>query len=396
MHDVIVVGARCAGASTALLLARRGCKVLLIDRAAFPSDIPRGHFIHRHGPRRLRDWGLLDRITEAGCPPVRSITSAFDDDVLSADGLEADGVAVGYGPRRQVLDKVLVDAAVEAGAELWENVTVDQPLLEGDRVAGVRAHARDGGAAMQRAIVTVGADGRNSTLARILDPPVEHATASLTVWFFAYWSGVAGDGLEVLTRGRTVVFAFPTTGSLYAVFVAWPASELPLVRRDVERAFMTVVRQHPTLADRLAAGRREERFQAAADVPNFIRRAHGPGWALVGDAACHKDPFLALGVCDALRDAEMLAEAIYGGLSSPQGWDVALAGYDDRRRQATLADYHQNIERARFAPLPDELVRLRQAVRGDAEATRRFFLAGEGLIPRDAVLGAAAAEAGPA
>ena len=68
-YDIIVVGARCSGAPTAMLLARKGYKVLLADRARFPSEIAHGHFIHRHGPRRLRDWGLLDRVIATGCPP---------------------------------------------------------------------------------------------------------------------------------------------------------------------------------------------------------------------------------------------------------------------------------------------------------------------------------------
>src|SRR5262245_31177553 len=115
MYDAIVVGARCAGASTAMLLARRGHKVLLVDRATFPSEIPHGHFIHRHGPARLQRWGLLDRIVASGCPAVRTMTTDFGDFPLTGEDLEIDGVALGYGPRRVVLDQILVEAAVKAG-----------------------------------------------------------------------------------------------------------------------------------------------------------------------------------------------------------------------------------------------------------------------------------------
>ena len=138
MHDVIVIGARCAGAPTAMLLARKGYKVLLVDRSTFPSDIPHGHFIHRHGPRRLASWGLLDRITATNCPAVTSTVMDLGDFPLAATGLVVDGVALGYGPRRTVLDRVLVNAAVEAGAELRTGFTVDDFIVDGDRITGIR------------------------------------------------------------------------------------------------------------------------------------------------------------------------------------------------------------------------------------------------------------------
>src|SRR4029450_6107757 len=129
-YDAIVVGARCAGATTAMLLARRGQRVLMIDRARFPSDIPQGMFVHRHGPDRLARWGVLDKIVASGCPGVTSMTSYFGDFRLPARNLRVDGVAWGYGPRRAVLDQILVTAAVEAGAELREGLAVESLLTD--------------------------------------------------------------------------------------------------------------------------------------------------------------------------------------------------------------------------------------------------------------------------
>src|SRR6188474_1046741 len=123
MYDVIVIGARCAGAATAMLAARRGCRVLLVDRARFPSDIPHGHFIHRLGPQRLRDWGLLPAVT-ATCPPVTTMTMDFGDFPLVGRDLEIDGVPVGLGPRRFDLDAVLLRAATNAGVEVREGFSV--------------------------------------------------------------------------------------------------------------------------------------------------------------------------------------------------------------------------------------------------------------------------------
>ncbi|HEX2218007.1 MAG TPA: NAD(P)/FAD-dependent oxidoreductase [Gemmatimonadales bacterium] len=384
MYDVIVVGARCAGASTAMLLARKGCRVLLVDRATFPSEIPHGHFIHRHGPGRLQRWGLLDRVVATGCPPVTSMTTDFGDFPLTGKDLVQGGVAFGYAPRRGALDKVLVDAAAEAGAEIREGFVVESFMTDGDRICGVRGRARAGGAIVaERATVTVGADGRNSRLARTVGAPAYEATEAVTCWYFSYWSGVPANGLEVYVRDRRVVFAFPTNAGLFGLFVAWPASELAAVRADLEGQFMAAVGKVPGLAERVRSGRREERFCGAVDLPNFLRKPHGAGWALVGDAGCHKDPFLALGVCDAFRDAELLVDALDDGLSGRRALDQALADYERRRNEATLPEYMENLHMAQFRPLPEEANQLRAALRGNQEATNRFYMAREGMIPRE-------------
>jgi flavin-dependent dehydrogenase len=386
IYDAIVIGARCAGASTAMLLARKGYKVLLVDRATFPSDIPHGHFIHNHGPGRLHRWGLLDRIVATGCPPITSMTTDFDDFPLVGKDLLVDGVAMGYGPRRSELDKVLLDAAVEAGAELREGFVVEDFAADGGQVTGIRARdKRRSAVATERARITIGADGRNSRLARAIQAPVYRATPALTCWYFSYWGDVPeSDELELYVRQHSVILAFPTNHGLFAVFIAWPIEEFHVVRSDIEGRFMATLGRVPALAERVHGGRRAERFYGTANVPNFFRRPYGPGWALVGDAGCHKDPYLALGVADALRDAEFLAEAVDEGLSDRRPLDEALADYERRRNEATLADYQRNLQLARFQPLPAEVTQLRAGLRGDQEATNRFFMSSEGMIPREA------------
>jgi flavin-dependent dehydrogenase len=145
MYDAIVIGARCGGAATAMLLARKGHRVLLVDRATFPSDIPHGHFIHRSGPTRLAKWGLLDRVLATGCPAITSFTSDFGDFPLVGNDLSVDGVPFACGPRRTALDRVLVDAAVNAGVELREGFSVESLTMDGDRVTGIRGGDRRAG-----------------------------------------------------------------------------------------------------------------------------------------------------------------------------------------------------------------------------------------------------------
>ncbi len=381
-YDVIVVGARCAGASTAMLLARKGLSVLLVDRATFPSDIAHGHLIHKHGPGRLASWGLLDRVVATNCPPITSLSVDLGDFPLVGTDLAVDGVAFGYGPRRSALDNVLVEAAVEAGAELREGVVVEEFLREEDQVTGIRGRDRKTNSSFDAsAAITVGADGRHSRLARAVNAPEIESFPTLTGWYFSYWSGVPGDALEVAVRNRRVFFSFPTNDALYAVFVAWALDIYPRDQSAVDNEMMAAIDLVPELAERVRGGRREERIYGAADLPNVVRKPYGPGWALVGDAGCHKDPWMALGVCDAFRDAELLSDAIYDGMAGKSPLETSLASFEQRRNQATLPDFDQNLAAAQFIAPPPDVMRLRAALRGNPEATRHFHLVFEGLMP---------------
>ena len=381
MYDAIVVGARCAGAPLAMLLARSGAKVLMVDRAHFPCDIPHGHFIHRHGPRRLRSWGLLDRLA-ARTPGVAAMTIDLGDFPLRAGKLIEDGMAWGYGPRRTTLDKLLVDAAVEAGAEFRDGISVTGCVFSDGCVVGIRGRDRDGAEFEERATITVGADGRYSRLARAVQAPVYQHVPTVLCYYFGYWSGAETDDFElyVRSRERRVIFSFKTEEGLYAVFVGAPIEELSQFRSDIEGGFMQALDLAPDFAARIRAGRREERFYGASDLPNFYRKPYGSGWALVGDAGLHKDPFLALGICDAFRDVEWLAEAIGDGLSGRRSMDEALADYEGKRNAASAADYDQNIAEARFPVPPARVLALRAAVRDRPEEATQMIKARNGMI----------------
>jgi flavin-dependent dehydrogenase len=379
-YDAIIVGARCAGASTALLLARYGHRVLMVDRARFPSDIPHGHFVHRHGPSRLARWGLLDRIVASGCPPVTSMLTCFGDFPLVADNLEVDGVAWGYGPRRAVLDKILIEAAIEAGSGLIEGLSVNSLLLDDGRVVGIRG---SGGTPIT-ARLTVGADGRHSRVAELVNAPAYETVRPLMCWYFTYFRDVPQPAFEMhVLPQRRVVFTHQTNDDLLAAFVGWPIDEFALVRSNIERSFLETLDLAPGLGPRVRSGRRVERFYGTADLPNFLREPHGPGWALVGDAGCHKDPLQARGISDALLDAELLADSAHEGLSGSQSLELALAKYECRRDDALLPGYRETVQGARLEPVPAEVLCLRQALRDDPKEATRYFLEFYGRIPCD-------------
>jgi 2-polyprenyl-6-methoxyphenol hydroxylase-like FAD-dependent oxidoreductase len=377
-YDVVIVGARCAGASTAMLLARQGHRVLMVDRARFPSEIPHGHFIHRHGPPRLARWGLLDRVVASGCPPVSSLLTYFGDFRFVVHKVEVDGVAWGYGPRRSRLDKILIDAAVEAGAHLLEGVAVESLLMDDGRVVGIRtASGTSIGARL-----TIGADGRRSLVARQVAAPAYETVPPLMCWYFTYFDDVPQAMFEMhVLPERRVIFSHPTNDNLLAMFVGWPIDEFGSVRSDIDRSFYAALDLAPGLGARVRAGQRVERYFGTADLPNFLKKPYGPGWALGGDAGCHKDPLQGRGVGDALLDADLLADAVHSGLSEAQPLDVALANYELRRNEAMLPGYYENIRMAHLRPMPPEVLNLRRALRDKPADATRYFLAIYGRIP---------------
>jgi flavin-dependent dehydrogenase len=365
-----------------MLLAQQGAKVLLVDRSRFPSGIPHGHFIHKDGPPRLKRWGLLDRIAELA-PAVTEAVTDFGDFPLVSRNLSVNGIAWGYGPRRSLLDEVLVDAAIEAGAEFRDGFNVEECLFDEGRLIGMKGRAREGGEIEERAALVIGADGRNSRLARTVQAPAYDVTPALLCYYFSYWSGVdmAGFELYVNRERHRALFAHKTSDGLVAVFAAFPVQDLVAVRADIGKAFMESLDLFPDFSERVRLGTREERFYGATDLMNFYRKPFGPGWALVGDAGFHKDPWLALGISDALRDAELLAEAVGDGLSGRRAIGDAMRDYECRRNQHSSSDYAEDLAMASFAPWPDFLLPLRSAIRDNPEECRRFMMARVGMIP---------------
>ena len=309
MFDAIVVGARCAGAPTAMLLARAGHRVLLLDRATFPSDTLSTHVIHQPGVAALARWGLLDTLRASGCPPLDRARYEVADIRLDGCARGVAGSAPAYAPRRHVLDTILVEAATAAGAELREGCRVTG-LLHDDtgRVAGV-AGSHGGRRFSARARLVIGADGMRSTVARLVRAPYTVRDPRLTCAYYSYWADVPAD-LELYEQTGGWVAAVPTHDDATLVLAYFPQSRFDEVRTDAARAHLDQVRTTaPALYDRLRRKEQVERLRGTGDQQNFFRQAAGPGWALVGDAGHHKDSITARGISDAFFQAETLGTA---------------------------------------------------------------------------------------
>jgi flavin-dependent dehydrogenase len=375
MYDAIIVGARVAGSPLAMLLARRGRRVLLLDKSTFPSDTISTHHIHQPGVARLRRWGLLEKVRASNVPATTDII--FDVGPFALRGTPpptADGTAEAYAPRRKVLDKILVDAAVEAGAELREGFSVEELTAEGGAVTGVRGRGRNGSAVSERARIVVGADGARSFVAQSVEAPVYFDRGMLTANYYSYWSGVALDTVELHPRPGRLVVADKTNDGLVMVTVVRPREEFDRARANVEGEFMRALEEvTPSLTERVRAGRREERFMGTGFLPNHFRKPYGEGWALVGDAGYVKDPATAQGITNSFSHAELLAEAIDEGLSGRRRMNDALADYERRRNEEVLPMFEHTVRLARLAPPPPELVGLLEALRGNPAEAGRFL-----------------------
>jgi flavin-dependent dehydrogenase len=373
IYDAIVIGARCAGSPTAMLLARKDYRVLLLDRAQFPSDTLSTHYIHQPGVARLKRWGILNKIAASNAPAIRR--TSFDVGPFALEGTPppADGIDEAYAPRRTVLDTILVEAAVAAGAELRQNFSVHELLTDGDRVVGIRGQETGGAAVSEQARIVIGADGAHSFVARTVKARLYNETPALSCAYYTYWSDVAADAAELYARPGRMIIAGPTNDGQVLTIVYWPNADFHRVRDDIEGHYWKALELTPGLAERLRAGRRSERFRGTADLPNFFRQAYGPGWALVGDAGYHKDPILAQGISDAFRDAELLADAVDAGLSGRGQLEEALASYQGQRDEAVGAIFGLTCQLARLEPPAAEMQQLFSALRTDQEQTNRFF-----------------------
>jgi flavin-dependent dehydrogenase len=344
MYDVIIVGARVAGAATAMLLARRGLKVLAVDRARFPSDTLSTHQIQLPGVARLARWGLLDRLGDT--PPVRRLRFDPGPTVLAGTLPAHDGVDALYGPRRTLLDHVLVDAARAAGAEVREHETVRGLLTDNGTVTGIETST----VREEHARLVVGADGRHSLVAATVGAPRYHEKPNLTMAYYAYWEGVPLSGGEIYGRDRLAIGAWPTNDGLVMTYVGAPVAEFPTFRRDPEGNLRRALDRAGDLGERVRAGRLVEHLRGTPELPNFFRKPYGPGWALVGDAGYVLDPITAQGISDALRDAELLADAVAAGFGGVRPLDAALARYQRERDRSALPMYRFTTDLATLHP----------------------------------------------
>ncbi len=399
VYDAVVVGGRVAGASTAMLLARAGARVLLLERTPYGSDTLSTHALMRAGVLQLSRWGLLGEVARAGTPPVRRIRFHYaGDETVQVSVRPSPGVEALYAPRRHLLDRILVDAAAAAGVEVRHGVAVVGLTRDRDgRVDGVRAQPVQDPAFEVRARIVVGADGIRSTVADAVGAPVERPGSQASAALYGYHDGLPSVGYEWAYAGQAAAGMIATGDGLTCVFVSTTPRRMRLLRSaGTAAAFEALFAEAaPALVDRLAGSTRVAGLRGWAGARGHLRRSWGPGWALVGDSGYFKDPISAHGMTDALRDAELLADALVAVWSGAVPEAEALAGYQARRDALStrlfdasdrIAAYDwdrsriQRLGREVSAAMADE-VELMQTL-----PDRRFGAGSLRFVPTDSVL----------
>jgi len=327
-YDAVIVGARCAGAATAMLLARRGMSVLLFDRDRRGADTLSTLALMRAGVLQLHRWDLLDPVRSQGTPAIRSTSFVYGDDVITVPIKPRDGVDALYAPRRTVLDTLLADAASAAGTDVRYGPRLADLVRDSEgRVTGVVLEERGGSRQRVGAGIVIGADGLRSTVAREVNAATYRQGRHSCGVVYAFWRGLENIGSRWHYRPGESAGVIPTNDDNTCIFIAVPSARFhDEIKTDMEAGYRRVLAEcAPALARELAAAAPSERFRGFPGQRGFMRQSHGPGWALVGDAGYFKDPITAHGISDALRDAELLARAV------EQGSDRALAEYQSTR-----------------------------------------------------------------
>ncbi len=334
-YDVVVAGARAAGAATAMLLARAGLRVLVVDRGRYGADTLSTHALMRGAVIQLHRWGLLDRIVAADTPAITRTTFRYGAETIDIPIKPSHGVDALYAPRRTVLDRVLVDAAAAAGADVSYGVTVtDVQRDRHGRVAGILGRDGSGRPVTVDASLVIGADGMRSTVARHVAAPVEWRGSGASAVTYGYWSDLETNGYEWIFRPDACAGVIPTNGGMACVF---GAASPRRVGRGGPSVLLSVLREAcPETAARVQAATLATGVRTFTGHPGFVRRAWGHGWALVGDAGYWKDPLSAHGLTDALRDAELLARAVLASASGEVGEAEAFDRYQVTRDQLSM------------------------------------------------------------
>lgn len=345
-YDAVVVGARVAGAATAMLLARQGARVLVVERGRYGADTLSTLALMRGGVLQLGRWGVLAELVETGAPAVRTTSFFYGDEEVALPIKPRDGVDALYAPRRMVLDSLLVDAARRSGAEVRYGVRLMELLRSEDGgIRGVVVVDENGNVDTIAADVVIGADGKSSTVARLARAEAYRTGQHTSAVVYGFWSGLGVEGYQWYFRPGVSAGAIPTHGGLTLVFASMPPERFRgEARFDIAQSYRRVIGESsPELLMSLQSAEQVGSFHGFAGRPGHMRQSHGPGWALVGDAGYFKDPLTAHGITDAFRDAELVS------MAAGRGTAAAFAEYQATRDELSTRLFEITDAIASFA-----------------------------------------------
>jgi flavin-dependent dehydrogenase len=370
-YDAIVVGARVAGSSLAILLGRQGRRVLLVDRDDFPSDTLSTHLLQPPAVEMLDRLGVLAEVESSGLRRLSRLRTYLGDVVVEGP-LRAPG-AYALCARRDRLDVALIRQAVRRhGVELLERTSAHGLVWEDGRATGVELRTAGGARRTVRARVVVGADGRHSRVAEWTGAARYEETPALRPVYYAYYRGVTPQptpALEVFYQDGRIGFVLPMEPGIDCLALEVQPEEFPAFRADPDRRLAAVLRTLPAMVTRMADAERDGPARGIRGVENYLRIPYGPGWALTGDAAFCKDSSTGTGIEDAFRQSFLLADALGTALDGAD-WEATMAAYHRRRDEAVLPGYRSTLAYTRTADPSPEALGWLQAVAANAGLVR--------------------------
>jgi menaquinone-9 beta-reductase len=351
-YDALVVGARVAGATLAILLGDAGYRVLLVDRATFPSATLSTHYFRGgRGVTVLKQVGVLDDVLARGCPPLTCqynyVNGGAEPDINPTQS--SGEITYCLSVRRETLDHLLVARARRCpSVTVLENTRVVELLREHGRVVGAQLVTPEGERKVWAGI-TIGADGRRSSVAHSVDAPDEESDEPHRAVYYCYLrgfpgpSGKAPDGPEFSRIEDEMAYVFPSDDGVACVALSVNLPTFRWMRQRPRERFIERIAAHRGLAGRFSTATWEGRLLGCGPERNYVRIPAGPGWALVGDAGMHQDPWSGTGIDKATMHATFLADALAQWFTGNMSEHDALASYHMRRNEDGLASYRQTV-----------------------------------------------------
>jgi len=378
--DVLIVGGRVGGATLGLLLSQKGYRVLIVERDRFPSDTMSTHMINAPAVPLLKQIGVIDDVLAAGFRRITRARVHFDDCIF--DGPIAPGDAYGLAPRRDILDQILVDHAVAAGADFHDCTRAERLLEEDGRVVGAVIRTPGGVRESVRARVVVGADGKFSSVAKWVGAKTYHAVPAIRPSYYGHYLGLEPlfeTAYELFLGGDQMGLIFPMRPDEDCIVLGlWP-EDFDEFRTDPQHHFEERVRAMPWMEARMRNARLDGKIIGTKGIENYFRKPYGPGWALTGDAGYLKDPTTGLGIGDAIRQSIWLADALdawFGGAE----WEESLNQYQRTRDEIMMPAYRATIERAAtHDPGPDTFAWIKAVMSSPTFSSALAYALPEGL-----------------
>ena len=344
-YDAIIVGARVAGSITATLLGEYGYKVLLLDRAHFPSDTLSTHFFRYPSLRSFQRMGVFDQV-QSVAPHMVDMFNDIEGHAWTEPVTGKDGLDYFLCVRRITLDSILTERVKQVpNVTFLQGARFTELIRDGESVVGAE-WSDESGAHKLTARVVIGADGFYSQVAKLVEPEMEDFEPVRRAMYFSYFKNVTP--LERPTagfyfQGDRLVYVFDTDDDLTLVAVSVPISEFDAYRKDAEGEMMSFINDIPSLAPRLESAEAVAPFKGAGNIPCYLRVPYGNGWALVGDSALVFDPWSGQGIDHASQHAVMLADELHDFFSNKKTWGEAMSSYHSQRNRTTK----KNFERTR-------------------------------------------------